>query len=54
MNNIHLESLIILLNKLGIYTVEDLLLFFPFRYDVFKRSNIYELEQDDKIIIDKI
>ena len=41
-----------LLNKLGIYTSEDLLLFFPFRYDIFKRSNIYELETDDKIIID--
>ena len=43
-----------LLNKLGIYTSEDLLLFFPFRYDIFKRSNIYELETDDKIIIDGI
>jgi len=45
---------ITLLNKLGIYDVEDLLSFFPFRYDVFKRSNIYELNQDDKIIIDGI
>ena len=43
-----------LLNKLGIYTSEDLLLFFPFRYDIFKRSNINELEDDDKIIIDGI
>ena len=45
---------LILLNKLGIYQAEDLLNFFPFRYDVFKRSNIYELETDDKIIIDGI
>ena len=45
---------ILLLNKLGIYDSEDLLSFFPFRYDVLKRSNIYELEQDDKIIIDGI
>lgn len=43
-----------LLNKLGIYDTKDLLTYFPFRYDVFKRSNIYELEQDDKIIIDGI
>jgi len=45
---------ILLLNKLGIYDTENLLSFFPFRYDVFKRSNIYELNQDDKIIIDGI
>lgn len=41
-----------LLNKLDIYTKEDLLTYYPFRYDVIKRSNIYELEQDDKIVID--
>ena len=45
---------ILLLNKLGIYDTESLLSFFPFRYDVFKKSNIYELNQDDKIIIDGI
>ena len=42
------------LNKLGIYNSLDLITYFPFRYDVFKRSNIYELENEDKIIIDGI
>ena len=43
-----------LLNKMGIHDTEELLSFFPFRYDVFKRSNLYELNQDDKIVIDGI
>ena len=41
-----------LLNKINIYSVEDLVTHYPFRYDVIKRSNIEELIQDDKIIID--
>ena len=41
-----------LLNKLGINTIEDLVSFYPFRYDVIKRSNLNELEDQDKIIID--
>ena len=43
-----------LLNKLGINTIEDLVSFYPFRYDVIKRSNLNELEDQDKIIIDGI
>ena len=38
----------------GIITVNDLLSYYPFRYDVIKRSNIDELFQEDKIIIDGI
>ena len=38
----------------GIITVNDLMSYYPFRYDVIKRSNINELVQDDKIIIDGI
>ena len=38
----------------GIMTIEDLICYYPFRYDVIKRSNINELNQDDKIIIDGI
>ena len=38
----------------GIMTTENLISYYPFRYDVLKRSNIYELMQDDKIIIDGI
>ncbi len=43
-----------LLNKLGINDIGDLVSFYPFRYDVIKRSNINELEDGDKIIIDGI
>lgn len=43
-----------LLNKLGINTIEDLISFYPFRYDVIKRSNLSELEDQDKIIIDGV
>jgi ATP-dependent DNA helicase RecG len=38
----------------GIITINDLMSYYPFRYDVIKKSNINELEQDDKIIIDGI
>ena len=39
-------------NNNGIITINDLMSYYPFRYDVIKRSNINELFQDDKIIID--
>ena len=38
----------------GIETVEDLVSYYPFRYDIIKRSNIEELNDEDKIIIDGI
>ncbi|MDO4963010.1 MAG: ATP-dependent DNA helicase RecG [bacterium] len=38
----------------GIMTISDLVSYYPFRYDIIKRSNIDELYQDDKIIIDGI
>lgn len=41
-----------LLNKLDIYNVEDLVTHYPYRYDLIKRSNIKELNDGDKIIID--
>lgn len=40
------------LNKLGIFSVEDLIYYYPFRYELLKRSNILTLEEDEKIIID--
>lgn len=43
-----------LLNKLNIYTIEDLITHYPYKYEVLKRSNIYELKEEDKIIIDGI
>jgi len=43
---------ITLLHKLNLYTIEDLLSFYPFRYDILKRSDVDLLEEDDKIIMD--
>ena len=34
--------------KLGIETVEDLLLYFPFRYEDFKSKNVLALEMEKK------
>lgn len=47
------EKSITLLNKLGIDSKEDLLEFYPFRYNIMKKSNLNELE-DDKVILDGI
>ena len=43
---------LMLLNKIGIKTVDDLVTHYPFRYDVLKRSNLKELGEDEKVIID--
>ena len=43
---------LVLLNKLNIYTVNDLIEYYPVRYDVLKRSDLDNLDSDMKIIID--
>lgn len=43
-----------LLEKLNIYTIEDLVNHYPFRYEVLKRSKLDEIKDHDKIIIDGI
>ena len=43
-----------LLEKLRIYTIEDLINHYPYRYEVLKRSNMLEIKDGDKIIIDGI
>ncbi len=40
------------LNQIGINSINDLVTFYPFRYNLIKRSLIDDLKQDDKIIID--
>ena len=43
----------ILLNKLGIFEIDDLVTHYPFRYDVLKRSNLKEVKDpEEKIVID--
>ena len=41
-----------LLNKIGIYTVDDLVTHYPFRYDVLKRCNLKEVNDDEKVTVD--
>ena len=43
-----------LINKLGIRTGEELLNYYPYRYDIIKRSDMTNIEDGDKIIIDGI
>ena len=43
-----------ILNKMGIYDINDLVNFYPFRYNDIKRSNIELLEDGDKIVIDGV
>ena len=43
-----------LLEKLNIFTIEDLINHYPFRYEVLKRSKLDEIKDHDKIIIDGI
>ena len=46
------DKTVILLNKLGIYSKKDLLYYYPFRYDVLRRSNVSNIKDGDKVIID--
>lgn len=41
-----------LLNKIGIFTIDDLLTHYPFRYDVLVRDDLSRIEDGGKIIID--
>ena len=40
------------LNKLSIYTIDDLVTHYPFRYEVLTRGNLQETEDGNKIVID--
>lgn len=42
----------LLLNKLNIFTLNDLITHYPFRYDVLKRSDLESVGEDDRVIID--
>ena len=41
-----------LLNKLGIISIDDLLTYYPTRYEILKRSDLNIVSEEDKIIID--
>ncbi len=39
------------LNELGIYEVQDLITYYPFRYEIIENSDIHKLNDGDKIVI---
>ena len=42
-----------LLNKIGIFTIDDLVSYYPYRYDVLSRSDLKQVNNpDEKIVID--
>ena len=41
-----------LLNKIGIYTIDDLVTHYPFRYDVLERGDLAKAQDGEKITID--
>lgn len=43
---------LMLLNKIGIYTVDDLVTHYPFRYDVLTRSDLKNVKEEEKVVID--
>lgn len=43
-----------LLNRLNINSLEDMVSYYPYRFDVIEKTNINESNQDDKVIIDGI
>ena len=41
-----------LLNKLNIFTIDDLVQHYPFRYDVLRRSDLSTVTEDERVVID--
>ena len=41
-----------LLNKIGIYSVDDLVTHYPFRYDILERSDLKKVSEEDRVVID--
>lgn len=44
----------LLLNKLNIFDINDLITYYPYKYEVLKRSNILNVKDDEKISIDGV
>ena len=42
------------LNNLGIYNIDDLVTYYPYRYEIIKRSDLDSISIGDKVIIDGI
>ena len=44
----------LLFEKLGIYNIEDLVTYYPKRYDILKRTDMNNVEDKDRVVIDGI
>ena len=40
-----------LLNRLNIYTIEDMVNYYPYRFEILEKSNVRNSNQDDKVIL---
>ena len=43
---------LLLLNKIGIYSIDDLVTHYPFRYDIFERTDLKTVSEEDRVVID--
>ncbi len=43
---------LMLLNKIGIYTVDDLVTHYPFRYDILQRTDLKAAPEEEKVVVD--
>ena len=43
-----------ILNRLGINNKQELIEYYPFRYEILERTNIDKLESVDKVVIDGV
>ena len=48
------DKTLLYLNDMGIYNIDELISYYPYKYEIIKRSNVDELIDGDKIIIDGI
>lgn len=48
------QKTILLLNKLGIYNIDDLISFYPRRYDVLKKTDMNKVLNKEKVVLDGI
>ena len=45
---------VLLFNKLGIFTIDDLVQYYPYRYEVLKRTDMDQVDDGGKVIIDGV
>jgi len=43
---------LMLLNKIGVYSVDDLVTHYPFRYDILEKTDLKKVTEEDRVVID--